>query len=173
MMARRNQLSLTKHRLEVGMSTLNPALHYSLFTKMQLPKGTTIPMKGPLFNSLREAHEWINQNERKSMLDECIIKVALEGKWEKYKVVTGPGRYLNAHTNVVDKPNCTIVLTPENGIGEHLVNIRLLKQVGRHKELLADYASDTYQVPPLPPAAFMPARGKCKRKAKPKRKPKA
>ena len=150
-MARRNQLAMQKHNLEVKTSVLNPAVGLSLFTTKQLKAGVCFPVKGPTFQNLDEARQWAMTGMQFN-LPESIYECEFSD-CSSYKVGTGIGRFINSPENVMPQnaPNARFELDVDSGgLGVHSLVVRITKQVRKHGEILATYGAK-FSLPAIQP----------------------
>ncbi|CAE6965253.1 unnamed protein product [Symbiodinium sp. CCMP2592] len=86
----------------------------------------------------------------------------------KFIVLTGIAGFVNHFDGLGLVPNAQLVLNPSAGLGSHLLQLKILKQIPRNTEILIDYGTEMQlpRLPPLPPPA-----PKVKRKARAKKPP--
>jgi len=146
--SKRNCNMMAKHKLKIQKSTGPEGTGNGLFAAEALAMGTTIPCKGIWFNSIGELDVWLGEQHPRTAeaMARKIIEVNFSQqpsgeKTSKYLVMTSVVGYVNAYTNITQRPNAQLVFNPDRPLGQYSVVLKLTQDLCAGKEILVAYGS--------------------------------
>jgi hypothetical protein len=111
-------------------------------------QGITIPCKGIWFDSIGELDVWLGEQHPRTAeaMARKIIEVNFSQqpsgeKTSKYLVMTSVVGYVNAYTNITQRPNAQLVFNPDRPLGQYSVVLKLTQDLSAEKEILVAYGS--------------------------------
>ena len=146
--SKRNFNMMSKYGVKIFKSAGPEGTGMGLFTNKSLAMGTTIPVKGIWFGNVGEVNTWLQeQNPRtaeamaKKIIEVNFSKPPDAEKQCKYLVMTSVVGYVNAFTNISQRPNAQLLFNPDRPLGVYSVSLRLLHDLGEGKEILVAYGA--------------------------------
>ena len=145
--SKRNQNMMAKHKVKVSKSTGPDGTGLGLFTEQPLAAGASIPAKGVWYASLGELNEWLGSQPTRTaeVMAKKVVEVNFcvppdtETKVTKYFVMTSIAGYVNAYTNIAQRPNAKLVFDHDRPLGQYSLKLLLTQDLSENKEILIAY----------------------------------
>ena len=173
--SKRNQNMMTKHKVKVSRSTGPEGTGIGLFAEAALGTGTSIPVKGIWFDSLSDLNSWLGAQPTRTA--EVMAKKVVEAnfcepsdtetKVVKYFVMTSIAGYVNAYTNITQRPNAQLLFDVDRPLGQYSLKLVLTQDLAADREILVAYGAK-HLVRERKPCGLKVAGAKRKRTGHPK-----
>ena len=145
--SKRNQNMMAKHKVKVSKSTGPDGTGLGLFTKQPLAAGASIPAKGVWYASLGELNEWLGSQPTRTaeVMAKKVVELNFcvppdtETKVTKYFVMTSIAGYVNAYTNIAQRPNAQLVFNHDRPLGQYSLKVLLTQDLSENREILIAY----------------------------------
>ena len=147
--SKRNQNMMAKHKVKVSKSTGPNEAGLGLFTEQTMAANTSIPAKGVWYNSLGELNEWLGSQPTRTaeVMAKKVVEVNFckppdtETKVTKYFVMTSIAGYVNAYTNIAQRPNAQLVFNHDRPLGQYSLKVLLTQDLSENREILIAYGA--------------------------------
>ena len=147
--SKRNQNMMRKHKVKVSKSTGPEGAGIGLFTEESLAAGTSIPVKGIWFDSLDELNAWLAPQPTRTaeVMAKKLVEVNFfqppdtETKVVKYFAMTSIAGYVNAYTNITQRPNAQVVFDVDRALGQYSLKLVLTQDLAADREVLIAYGA--------------------------------
>ena len=146
--SKRNRATMSKHSLKIMKSIGPEGAGNGLFTESDMPAGTLLPVKGIWFNDLEQLNTWLGQQHHLTAqaMSRKIVEVHFaappEGaKVSHYFIMTSLVGYVNAYTNIIQRPNAQLVLNSDRPLGQHSLQVRLLTDLAPDRVIIIAYGA--------------------------------
>ena len=146
-LSKRNSCFFAKH--PVTVQYISKQVAQGLVATEDLPKGVTIPCKGPWFRSLHQMRQWLGQlhPDTCKMFLSRVVRLDLKSSTPDsnvpdmlYKVITNPCGFLN-HYRHLGKINCKLEWQDLEPLGQRSLILRTTAKITKGQQLLLNYGS--------------------------------
>ena len=147
--SKRNQNMMSKHKVKVSKSTGPDGTGVGLFSEQALPAGTSIPVKGIWFQSLGDLNAWLGAQPTRTA--DVMAKKVVEANFCKlpdadtkvvmYFLMTSIAGYVNAYTNIAQRPNTQLVFDCDRPLGQYSLKLVLTQDLPESREILIAYGA--------------------------------
>ena len=147
--SKRNQNMMTKHKVKVSRSTGPEGTGIGLFAQAAFPTGTSIPVKGIWFDSLSDLNSWLGPQPTRTaeVMASKVVEANFcepsdaETKVVKYFVMNSIAGYVNAYTNIAQRPNAHLVFDVDRPLGQYSLKLVLTQDLAEDREILVAYGA--------------------------------
>ena len=105
-------------------------------------------MKGIWFNDLEQLNKWLRQQHHLTAqaMSKNIVEVHFSARPEGEKVscyfiMTGLVGYVNAYTNIIQRPNAQLWFNADRPLGQHSLQVHLVTDLCPDREILIAYGA--------------------------------
>ena len=119
-----------------------------MFTESDMPEGTLLPVEGIWFNDLDQLNTLLGQQHifTAQVMSKKIVEVHFavppeSAKATYYFVMTGLAGYVNAYTDIIQRPNAQLVFNADRPLGQYSLQLRLSSDLPADREILIAYGA--------------------------------